>query len=255
VTGEQSTVYVYGVMSDADGGAIEASGVEGAEVRVVRHAGLAALTSDVHGESLAAAREVRSHWRVLDEASKSATVLPARFGTFMESEEAVRERLLEPNAERLVGLLEDMAGRVQLNVKADYDEPKLMGEIVRGAPAIAALRDKLRDLPEAAGYYERIRLGELVAAEVSRRREADTQLALDILGPLAAEAKEEELSRPEAAFNLAFLVERDRSDPFTDGVNRLVAEMGDRAAVRYVGPLPPYSFAEADLSAGSEAWA
>lgn len=255
MTGEPSAVYVYGVLSDADAGTIESAGVEDAEVRTVRHAGLAALTSEVHGEALTAAREVRSHWRVLDEASKTATVLPTRFGTVMESDDAVRERLLAPNAERLQSLLGSVAGRVQLNVKGDYDEPKLMREIVAASPAVASLREKLRELPEAAGYYERIRLGELVSAEVTRRREEDTQRALDTLSPLAVEAREQDPARAEEAFNLAFLVERDKVADFTQGVNRLIAELGDRVGVRYVGPLPPYSFAEADLSAGSEAWA
>src|SRR5436190_24207902 len=148
-------------MSAADAGGIESAGVQDAAVRTVEHAGLAALTSEVHGDAIAAAQEVRSHWRVLDEASKTATVLPARFGTVMESDEAVGERLIAPNAERLETLLREVGGRVQLNVKGDYDEPKLMREVVAGAPAVAELREKLRGLPEAAGYYERIRLGEL----------------------------------------------------------------------------------------------
>jgi hypothetical protein len=255
VTEEPSAVYVYGVMPADELGGIAVTGVEDAEIRPVQHGGLAALTSAIRGEALQAANEVRAHWRVLEEATTTATVLPTRFGTVMESEEAVRERLLAPNAERLEELLRAVAGRVQLNVKGDYDEPSLMREIVSSSPGIAALRDRLSGLPDEAGYYERIRLGELVAAEVQRRREADTQLAIDALGPLAVEAKEEEPSRQEAAFNLAFLVERDRRDQFTEGVNGLVAKLGDRVEIRYVGPLPPYSFAGADLNAGSEAWA
>jgi hypothetical protein len=38
-------------------------------------------------------------------------------------------------------------------------------------------------------------------------------------------------------------------------VNALSAAHGDEIAIRYVGPLPPYSFAEADLTPRSEAWA
>jgi cytochrome P450 len=224
-------------------------------VHPVELGGLAAITSEVKGDALAAAREVRAHWKVLDEISQSTTVLPTRFGTVMESDDEVRERLLAPNAERLEELLRGLAGHVQLGVKGDYDGGELMRDVVRSSPAIAALRDKLRDLPDAAGYYERIRLGELVAAEVEQRRDADRQLALDVLMPEAADAREEELSHAEAAFNLAFLVARERQDAFTKAVNRLAGKLGDRVAIRYVGPLPPYSFAEADLSTGSEAWA
>ena len=91
-------VYVYGVLAGADAPNVSADGVEQAHVRTVEHAGLAALVSTLESEELAAAREVRAHWRVLEDASKSATVLPVRFGTVLEGDRAVREQLLEPNA-------------------------------------------------------------------------------------------------------------------------------------------------------------
>jgi hypothetical protein len=250
-----SAVYVYGVMPAGGGGPIPVAGVQGVTVRTVELDGLAALTSDLRDGALAAAREVRAHWSVLDEAAKTGTVLPTRFGTVLESAEAVRTHLLEPNAERLHELLAAMAGRVQLNLKGDYDEERLLPELVKQSPAISGLRDKLRELRGDAGYYERIRLGELVAGEVARRREADTQQALDLLAPLAVDTRTEPPAQLYSAYKLAFLVERDRQDDFTLAVDRLAAQHADCVAIRYVGPLPPYSFAEADLTPRSEAWA
>jgi hypothetical protein len=250
-----ATVYVYGVMQAAAGDAASAVGVEGCKVRAVRHAGLAALVSDLEGASLSAAREVRAHWRVLEEASEEATVVPVRFGTVMEGERAVEEQLLEPNAERLSALLQQLEGRVQLSVKGDYDEGQLIRDVVARAPEISALRDRLRTLPEAAGYYDRIRMGELVAAGVDRRREEDRSLALGALGPLAEDSRAEDVGGSEAAFNLAFLVDRERLEPFSAAVAELAGEFGERIRIRYVGPLPPYSFADVELGAGSAAWA
>jgi hypothetical protein len=251
----EGTVYVYGVLPAAEQGALSAAGVEGAEVRAVEHAGLVALTSHVRGGALAAGREVRAHWRVLEEASAGATVLPVRFGTVMESEDAVRELLLEPNAERLAMLLEELAGRVQLSVKGDYKGERMLREVVSTSPAVAELRRRIRALPDAAGYYERIRLGEVVAREVARRREEDTRLALARLEPHAAAAHEEHPANPHAAFDLAFLVERDAQAQFGAAVGSLAEELGERIDIRYIGPLPPYSFADVDLSHGNAAWA
>ena len=118
-----------------------------------------------------------------------------------------------------------------------------------GSPAIATLRERVRGVSEQAGYYERIRLGEMVAGEVQRRREADTAHALERLSPLAVAAREEPAGGPDAAFHFAFLVERERIDAFSGAVGDLMEELGDRVAVRYVGPLAPYSFADAELSA------
>jgi hypothetical protein len=252
---DHAKVYVYGVLSSSDQAGISVGGVKAAEVRNVEHAGLAALVSTLEADALAAAREVRAHWRVLEEASKSATVLPVRFGTVMEGDGAVRERLLEPNAGRLTELLSELAGRLQLNVKGDYDEERLLRDVVAASPAVAALRERVRKLSETAGYYDRIRMGELVAAEVARRQEQDGALAVARLEPLAVIARAEPASSPNAAFNLAFLVDRGGVDAFSEAVGRLREELAERVVLRYVGPLPPYSFAETDLSPGVRAWA
>jgi hypothetical protein len=248
-------VYVYGVLPAEEQRQVSEKGVEGAEVRTVEHAGVAALVSPVRGSALVAAREVRAHWTVLGEAVKRATILPVRFGTVLESDDAVRERLLGANAERLSALLRDVAGCVQLTVKGEYVEDRLMRDVVRGSPAIAALRERLEGVPDQAGYYERIRLGELVADEVARRREDDTRHALERLEPLAVAARAEQATQPNAAFNLAFLVRRDRESAFTKGVSELGEDLEGRIEIRYVGPLPPYSFADADMSAEAASWA
>ena len=229
--GDRGTVYVYGVLAEAERREVSVAGVEGAEVRTVGHGGLAALVSDLEAEALTAAKEVRSHWRVLEEASAGATVLPVRFGTVMESDDAVREQLLEPNAEGLTSLLRELRGRVQLSVKADYEQEQLLRGVVAQSPQVAALREGLKGLPDEAGYYDRIRLGELVSSEIERRREEDRTLALDRLEPLAVSAREESVSGAEGAFNLAFLVERDRVDPFSAAVQDLADETGERLRI------------------------
>src|SRR5205823_4937798 len=130
-------------------------------------------------------------------------------------------------------------------------EAGLMRDVVAASPAIARLRERLRGVPESAGYYERIRLGELVAAEVDRRREEDAALALARLAPLAAATRVEAAGAPGAAFNLAFLVDRVGLGAFSAAVDGLVRELGERIDVRYVGPLAPYSFADLELAAGA----
>ena len=126
--------------------------------------------------------------------------------------------------------------------------------MLRDTPAIAAMNRELRKLPKEAGYYGRIQLGEAVAAEVDRRRAEDTGFALDRLAPLAVASRSEALSAADAAFNLAFLVDRDRIDGFSKAVADLAREFGERVSIRYVGPLPPYSFAEMELTGSGATW-
>jgi hypothetical protein len=241
-------VYVYGVTPKAQYTPISTHGVEDAEIETVEHDGLVALASRLQNGKLAA-RDVRAHWRVLEQAFESAAVLPVRFGTVMESEEAVRVRLLEANAEQLSGLLEQMAGLVQLNLKGRYDEEHLLREIIAGTPSVAHMRERMNDPKTRFTQADQLALGQLVEREVARYQDQDAEGALQKLEPLAVAARAEQVSHPNA-FNLAFLVERVHVDGFSDAVHGLRERFGDRIELRYVGPVPPFSFAEADLNLG-----
>jgi hypothetical protein len=118
---------------------------------------------------------------------------------------------------------------------------------------VARLRERVRQRPKAATYYDRIQLGELVAGEVEHARERDGATVVDRLEPLAVAARLEPLGTPDAAVNAAFLVERSRVDEFSEAVARLSDEVKGRMRLRYIGPLPPYSFTEEQEAVG--AWA
>jgi hypothetical protein len=244
-----SDVHVYGVVPAsaklelADG------------VRLIAHRDVAALVSDIDRDGLRAARVLRTHWRVLEQASSSTTVLPVRFGTVMTDDEAVVEDFLRPEHEDLAARLAAMAGKVQLTVKGFYEEDALMASVVARSPVIARLREQVRGLPEAAAYYKRIELGQLVAAEVERARERDAHEILERLRPFALAARLEPPSAIEAAAHAAFLVDERRVDEFSQAVSGLGRELAGRIRLQYVGPLPPFSFTGEDAQAGTGAWA
>ena len=246
-------VYVYGVVPSSAHPPKGLAGVEGNPVRHVARGEIAAIVGDVGRAPLGRGADIRAHWRVLDDAVERTTVLPLRFGMVMESDDDVREDFLAPNEARFATELTELDGKVQLIVKGFYREDAILREVVDETPAVGRLRERTRQLPEAAAYYEMIRLGELVAAEVDRRREHDTERVLTRLGGMAVASHPERRMTNETAVNIAFLVERDRVDEFSAEVQRLHADVGDRIRIRYVGPLPPYSFTGEE--AGSAAWA
>jgi hypothetical protein len=153
--------------------------------------------------------------------------------------------------EALEAQLDAFEGKVQLSLKGTYDEAALLRSVVEGSPAVAQLRERVRGLSEAAGHFERVRLGELVAAEVDRRRERDAEALHARLDGLAVATSRESASGLQAAVNAAFLVERERADEFARAVAALGDELGDRIALRLLGPLPPYSF----VAEEAPAWA
>jgi Gas vesicle synthesis protein GvpL/GvpF len=248
-----TAVYLYGVARAGEKLDVQAPGVgaNGQGVRRVVHGELAALVSDIEAGPLVAARGLRAHWRVLEEAATGATVLPVRFGTVMENENEVVDRFLVPRHDHLVAQLAGLSGKVQLSVKAFYDEDRLMRGVVHDSPAVAQLRPRVRNRPKAATYYDRIDLGQLVANEVERAREHDTAMVFERLEPLAVAARREPPGTPDAAVNAAFLVERSKVDEFSEAVAKLAEEVEGRMRLRYVGPLPPYSFTEEQEAVGA----
>jgi hypothetical protein len=247
---EPDAVYVYGVTASSAVPMPPIDGVDTAPVRALDHAGLAALVSSIQKTEFRAA-DVRAHWRVLERAFEHATVLPVRFGTLMESEDEVRDRLLEPNEDRLAELLKAMDGLIQLNVKGRYDEESLLRGILRDAPALARLRERAQ---RSGAMADQVALGQQVERAIEQRRAQDTAGVRGALDDRAVAVRDEQVRHPDA-FNIAFLVARDSVDAFGEGVGRVRDELGERLEIRYVGPVPPFSFAETELGAGERTWA
>ena len=240
-----SEVYVHGVTRAGERGA-----VEGAGARAVVEGELAAIVTDAAGETRAADL-MRRHWRVLEAVAEQATVVPVQFGTAMAGEDAVTGEFLAPRRDSLESQLAAFEGKVQLSLKGTYDEAVLLRSIIEGSPAVAQLRERVRGLPEAAGHFERVRLGELVSAEVEAVRARDAENLHARLDGLAVATSREPASGLQAAVNSAFLVERGRADEFARAVDALAGELGDRIELRLLGPLPPYSF----VAEEAPAWA
>jgi hypothetical protein len=249
VTNTPQAVYVYGV-AGAGASIPPMEGVDSSPVGTLGHAGLTALISPI-GKRELRARDVRAHWRVLEHAFGHGAVLPVRFGTVMESGDAVRSRLLEPNEERLTELLQAMHGHIQLNVKGRYDEEALLRQIVREEPALARLRERVT---RSGTVADQLALGQQVEQAIAQRRALDASTVRRTLEGLAAAARDEQVRHPDA-FNIAFLVARDDTDTFSENVSKVREELGERIEIRYVGPLPPFSFAETELGSGEPAWA
>jgi hypothetical protein len=239
-----SETYVYGVLSGApripDG--TEGVGDPGAPVRLVRGGPLSALVSDVEpGPHRATRRDLARHLEVLQEVGSEVTLVPLRFGTIMPSDDAVRDELLVARRPALERLLERLGGRVELNLKGTYDE-QVFAEIVAEHREIADLRRRVEEIPATAAYYDRIRLGELVAGALAARRERDAAAIVERLAPLAEDVSEGALTHERGVVNAAFLVDRERIDEFDAAANAVAGDYDGRIAFRYTGPLPGYSF-------------
>jgi hypothetical protein len=237
--------YVYGVVPASSKLPSTRRGIDDRPLRVVASGGLGALTSDAPGDELVAGRdELLTHSRVLEQALERGPVLPMRFGVVMPSEDSVRSDLLSAHRDELEAQLEEMRGKVEVNIKGIYDEQAVLAEVVRENTEVARLRESLQGVSEDATYFQRIRLGELVAEALTAKRGADEEVTLSLLSQYALDVQLGEPLHERMAVNASFLVERDRLEEFDRAVDELGARHADRIRFRYTGPLPPHSFVE-----------
>jgi Gas vesicle synthesis protein GvpL/GvpF len=244
--GAGSAVYVYGVV---------AGGPAPPPARTIEHGGLAAVVRDVPADWQAATRDdVAAHEQVLSALLERTTVVPMRFGVVLPSEDDVRTVLLDRHGDEIRALLGRLEGRVQMSVKAFYAEDALLREVLRAHPDLKQRSDALQAQPPEASQAERIELGRAVAQAVEEQRAADEHMLAEPLATVADGVRLEPAASERVALNAQVLVAREHRKALDHAVGQLTSAYGDRFAIRYVGPLPPYSFADLSLDPGDPAW-
>jgi hypothetical protein len=249
--------YVYGVIAaGAAGWRPPGDGIDDQPVDLVECGELAALVSDAPRVPVKAnRRNLMAHSRVLQSVIGERCVLPMRFGVVMPDRAAVEAELLGQNSDWLGAQLRVFETYVELDVRALCPEEELLRTVVRERPQLAELRESLRGRPGPATYYERIRLGELVAAAVAEKREETAGWVAGALGRLAAATKVAEPLHEQMLANVAFLVDRDRVPEFDASVEALDRQLGEEIRLRYTGPLPPHNFVDVEAGTEAQAWA
>jgi len=192
-------------------------------------------------------RNMMAHMRVLDEAMTEYTVLPIRFDCVAPNPQMVREQLLKARHKELRGLLDAMDGRMETGLKAFWYEDVVLQEVVRDNQTIRRMRDGLAGRSVEQTYYDRIRLGELVEAELKDRRSRDAERVLERLRPLAEKTQVNSTIGDHMVLNSAFLIERAREAEFNTAVRALDADMGCRLLIKCVGPVAPYNFVNVSM--------
>lgn len=244
---QATACYVYGIVPSAtrlpEG--LVGVGAPAGQVRVIPHDGIAALVSEFdETRPLGTRDDLLAHETVLDTVALNDPTLPMRFGAVLEDTDAVVEELLAAHHGHFADVLADLEGHVQYTVKARYVEQVVLREVLAEEPEVVRLRESTQQVPEDAGYYDRIRLGELVVKALARKRDVDGQILVDALAPQAAAVSEHGPGDEKDMATVAFLVQHTDRAVFEDAVEDLARDWDGRARLRLLGPLAPYDFVD-----------
>ncbi|HWH92399.1 MAG TPA: GvpL/GvpF family gas vesicle protein [Baekduia sp.] len=250
-------LWIYGVM-DGDAAVSEVGpGVDGsAPVELLRHAGLAALLSEVPladfgEESLRAGLEdldrvealARAHDHVLEAALATGTVIPFRMCTIYETPDHVRE-MLESRRGPFVAALRRLDGSAEWGVKAFLVlGPESVAERQAAASGVDYLARK-REQREAAEEARMTSEAAVAAIHAQVAEQADAA----VLG----RAQDRGLSGRDAemVLNASYLVSRERADRLRHLIDELSAAYAEHGiALELTGPWPPYHFVDDALAA------
>lgn len=237
--------YVYGIVPDDVTVEDELRGVGDppGSVVVVRSHGIAALVSEIDLEDpLGRPDDLTAHDQVLSAVAGVAPVLPMRFGAVVADPSAVSDELLVPHHDEFAHALRELEGSAQFVVHGRYAEEPVLQRVLTENPDVAALRDAIRGMPEAASRTERIQLGELINQAVSVMRQSDTTALRDAVEPYCRSIANREPSHEFDAFHLAVLVELSRRTEFEDVLEEFARERSGWTRVRLLGPMAPYDF-------------
>lgn len=241
--------YIYGIIAtDAapNFGPIGIGGM-GNEVVTIGTNGLAAVVSDSSMEHYVLSKEhLSAHTRVVEKVAESFTVLPMRFCTVAESSDEVIN-FLEANSRQLKNFLKDMEGKVEIGVKIFWKNmKKIYEEIAKENRAIKGLKkdEGTRD------QQSLVRAGQMVQAALEEKRAVEGDEYLRVLRKVAMKHSEGECNTEDMVANASFLVDRDWIKEFDNRIEQIGKEHDERIHVKYVGPMPPFSFVNLEMHWG-----
>jgi hypothetical protein len=214
------SLLVYGI-AEADSDGPTGDGLGGRRLRCVADGSLLAVVSEHDGaDPEPTAAVLRTYESTIRRLMGRGAILPARFGSVLEDEAAVRA-LLRRRREDLVSRLRQVHGAVEIGLRASWREG------VRARPNAGA---------QSGTSYLRDRL-EL------RQRARQVAGELDPLTAIARCAHRALAPRPDLPVLDAYLVDQERMGEFVALVEQLDGRLDDVELV-CTGPWPPYSFAE-----------
>jgi hypothetical protein len=180
-------------------------------LRALRSDGLTVLCAPAEQREMSA-EVLWRHEEVVESLMKGRDVLPMRFGTLVEDDDAA-VRALEERGEELKRSLDRVRGAVELAVRAEAEPGSV------AAPAAAS------------------------GTEYMRAKAHRTEAARLLHEPLAFLARESVVKPGPEVLRAAYLVDREAVDSFVGLVKRL-QETHEGLRVLCTGPWPPYSFVQ-----------
>jgi hypothetical protein len=242
-------IYIYGIIKT--GGPQEFGkigiGEEATPIETIECKDVAAVVSRspfMIYDSLAKEKIVKdlvTHQFVLERVMESFTIIPVKFGTMVESEDEAIKFLAKGYA-LLSEQLREVAEKIELDVVASWELPKILPTIYRHNDQIQKKQNEIALLGNRVSVEDKVALGKLTEQALISRKAEYNQLILQTLKKTVIDTCMHDLPDDAMIFNSAFLLEKKNEEAFHQLINKLDQKLENTVNFRVVGPLPLYSF-------------
>jgi hypothetical protein len=244
----EGTLYLYGIVRQADAAAMGAIGLEvagrPADVYPIVEGDVGVMVSafPAKGRVLPVRKNLDAHNKVLRELTKvPGGVLPLRFGHVVPGERDVRRLLVQ----RRLDILRELAtldGKTEMALAVSWDVENVFAYFATQHKDLGAMRDEMFADGREPSRNERVELGHAFAGRLDDDRARYRQQVIEALDRFVVDVREDRPRAEKQVVNLALLVERSRLSELDTAIQEIAAGFPDAFLFKYTGPFAPFHF-------------
>ena len=244
---KEHNIYIYGILDESCLQDFDVIGVGNNKVYTINHQELAAVVSNIEEEEIdPTRRNLLAHTRVQEFLLKEYTLLPMSFGVTSQNTEKI-EKMLQDNYLSFKKELKRLSEKIEIGLKVYWIKEAIKEEIERDHK-YNRIRNKIaKESSPVVKQNLIIEAGKLVEALVLKWQNEIGQDIYDKLTSLAVDACMNRSIEMTNILNASFLVIKDEESKFLDTVSTLDIKYQNKIDIKYIGPLPPYSFLRVEL--------
>lgn len=184
---------------------------------------------------------LRKHQEVIEWVMAEHTIIPMKFGQFVNNDEEVKEILIK-GYRTIRDIFEKVKGSIEIDVVATWSNLDSVLKEVSEEKGVRELKQVFLNKKEGVTVDDQMEIGVMVKDYLGRKREVYADEIQSSLSGAAQAFKTHDLMDDRMIINTAFLLGKDRVSDFYREVEELNAVFAEEVNFRCVGPLPPYSF-------------
>jgi hypothetical protein len=243
--------YLYGVVPAEAAETFGPIGLDGGNVRTVSDGGIGIVASNAARIPFAEVAPEKTlqylaqHQRVLERVMLGSPVIPLKFGTYADDDGQVLE-ILRAGRNEFAGALEKYADKVEVDLAAFWADLKSVLAEIASDEAVISAKARIGNQAQAT-TAQRVRLGQLVKELLDQKNKAIAARLLVRLRTKWQNIVVNPARDDSVVLNAAVLIDHAEEAEFDQILEQLDRCYDSRINFRRVGPLPPYSFATAEV--------